>query len=502
MNEYLIPEYESNSSLKPTPCSINAEQAVLGGVLLNADALEQIIDRITFDDFYHPKHQIIFKAMLSLMQKNEPIDINTVFDEIARSGNQIEDEFLVELYETTPTAANIVSYANRVYEWAVLRRLIAINQEINEIAMAPNDLSAYDVVNLATEKLFKLAQERDNNGPIHIRDVLTKATDTISKIYNKEQDIVGLDTGFIKINEKTNGLQPADLIIVAGRPGMGKTTFAMNIVEHVAQKTIQAAKNAPQKAVLVFSLEMPADALGIRLVASIGNISQTKIRSGEISDTDWPNIMKAASLFHQANLFIDDTAALSPLEMRTRARRIAYEHGGLSLIMVDYLQLMRMPGFAHDNRVNEISEISRALKLMAREFNCPVLALSQLNRSVEGRSDKRPNNSDLRDSGAIEQDADVIMFIYRDEVYFPETSKDKGIAEIIIGKQRNGPTGTVKLGFLGELSRFTNLADDTHAKQADEHVKAHPNEKQKFFDPANLPTSTVSDSKPNGFGVA
>jgi replicative DNA helicase len=282
---------------------------------------------------------------------------------------------------------------------------------------------------------------------------LTKAIDRIDTLFNTDNAITGLSTGYTDLDGMTSGLQPSDLIIVAGRPSMGKTTFAMNLVENAVLRS--------DKAVLVYSLEMPGESLIMRMLSSLGRIDQTKVRAGRLEDDDWPRLTSAVNLLNDRKLFIDDTAGISPSEMRARTRRLVREHGDIALIMIDYLQLMQIPGSGGDNRTNEISEISRSLKALAKEFNCPVVALSQLNRSLEQRPNKRPINSDLRESGAIEQDADVIMFVYRDEVYHPET-EHKGIAEIIIGKQRNGPIGTTRLAFIGKYTRFENLAPGSY----------------------------------------
>jgi replicative DNA helicase len=283
--------------------------------------------------------------------------------------------------------------------------------------------------------------------------LLANVIDTIDTLFNSDNAITGISTGFTDLDEKTSGLQPSDLIIVAGRPSMGKTTFAMNLVENALMRS--------EKAILVYSLEMPAESLVMRMLSSLGRIDQTKVRSGRLDEDDWPRLTSAVNLLQERKLFIDDSAGISPSDMRARTRRLAREHGEIGLIMVDYLQLMQIGGSAGENRTNEISEISRSLKALAKEFNCPVVALSQLNRSLEQRPNKRPINSDLRESGAIEQDADVIMFVYRDEVYHPETEY-KGVAEVIIGKQRNGPIGTVRLAFQGKFTRFDNLAPGSY----------------------------------------
>ncbi len=332
--------------------------------------------------------------------------------------------------------------------------MIGISADIADSAYNPEGRGANELLDEAERKIFEIAEARPKSGgPIGVNDILTKAIDRIDTLFNSSDAITGVSTGFADLDEKTSGLQPADLIIVAGRPSMGKTTFAMNLVENAVLRT--------DKAVLVFSLEMPADSIVLRMLSSLGRIDQTKVRSGKLDDDDWPRLTSAVNLLNDRKLFIDDTAGISPSEMRARTRRLVREHGDLALIMVDYLQLMQIGGSSGENRTNEISEISRSLKGLAKEFNCPVVALSQLNRSLEQRPNKRPVNSDLRESGAIEQDADVIMFVYRDEVYHPETEY-KGVAEIIIGKQRNGPIGTTRLAFIGKYTRFENLAPGSY----------------------------------------
>ncbi len=450
------------SSLKVPPHSIEAEQAVLGGVMLDNMAWERIAELVSEGDFYRHDHRLIFRALVSLAKRNQPFDVVTLAEELDREGlsEQVGGlPYLGQLAKNTPSAANITAYAQIIRERATLRQLIGISAEITDTAFNPKGLQATEILDQAEQKIFSIAESRPKvGGPIGVNDLLTKAIDRIDTLFNSDGAITGLSTGFTDLDEMTSGLQPADLVIVAGRPSMGKTTFAMNLVENAVLRS--------DKGVLVFSLEMPGESLMMRMLSSLGRIDQTKVRSGRLDDDDWPRLTSAVNLLNDRKLFIDDTAGLSPMEMRARARRVVREHGDLALIMIDYLQLMRIGGGGAENRTNEISEISRSLKALAKEFNTPVVALSQLNRSLEQRPNKRPINSDLRESGAIEQDADVIMFVYRDEVYNPDT-QDKGMAEIIIGKQRNGPIGTTRLAFLGKYTRFENLAPGAYSGYGD-----------------------------------
>lgn len=450
------------SSLKVPPHSIEAEQAVLGGVMLDNMAWERIAELVSEGDFYRHDHRLIFRALVGLAKRNQPFDVVTLAEELDREGlsEQVGGlPYLGQLAKNTPSAANITAYAQIIRERATLRQLIGISAEITDTAFNPKGLQATEILDQAEQKIFSIAESRPKiGGPIGVNELLTKAIDRIDTLFNSDGAITGLSTGFTDLDEMTSGLQPADLVIVAGRPSMGKTTFAMNLVENAVLRS--------DKGVLVFSLEMPGESLMMRMLSSLGRIDQTKVRSGRLDDDDWPRLTSAVNLLNDRKLFIDDTAGLSPMEMRARARRIVREHGDLALIMIDYLQLMRLGGGGAENRTNEISEISRSLKALAKEFNTPVVALSQLNRSLEQRPNKRPINSDLRESGAIEQDADVIMFVYRDEVYHPD-SQDKGMAEIIIGKQRNGPIGTARLAFLGKYTRFENLAPGAYSGYGD-----------------------------------
>lgn len=444
--------------LKVPPHSVEAEQSVLGGVLVDPEAWDRISDLLVERDFYRHDHRLIFRAMTALAAQSEPLDVITIHDFLEREGVANDAgglAYLAELAKNTPSAANVRAYAKIVREKAVLRELVSAANAIAEKSFATEGQLVADVLDFAETQIFRIAEEREKNdaGPRGVQELLHAVVDRIEEFQTAEGGVTGTRTGFTDLDRMTTGLQPQDLIIVAGRPSMGKTTFAMNIAEHVALESA--------KPVLVFSMEMPAEALIMRSISSLSRVDQTNIRRGNLSETDWHKINSAVTLLEtKSKLFIDDSPGLTPTEVRSRARRLAREHGGLSLIVIDYLQLMRVPGMA-ENRTLEVSEISRSLKALAKELNVPVIALSQLNRGLETRGDKRPVMADLRESGAIEQDADLIMFVYRDEVYHKDT-QDKGIAEIIIGKQRNGPIGTVRLAFNGKWTRFDNLADSSH----------------------------------------
>lgn len=440
--------------LKTPPHSIEAEQSILGGLLLDNSRWDVVGDKVIEDDFYRQDHRLIYRMIARLANAGEPADIVTVAEELERI-NELENAggmaYLGELVEKTPSATNVRSYADIVHERAVLRRLIGVSGEISDAAFNPNGRTTSELLDEAERKVFKISESKSGQegGPQSVNPVLTKTLERIDTLFNTTDSITGITTGFKDLDEMTSGLQPSDLVIVAARPSMGKTAFAMNLVESALIKA--------DKPVLVFSMEMPADSILMRMISSLGQINQTRVRSGKLEEDDWPRLTSAVSMLKDRPLYIDDTAGLSPAEVRSRARRVAREiKQDFGMIMVDYLQLMQVPGM-NEGRTAEISEISRSLKALAKELNCPVIALSQLNRGLESRPDKRPMNSDLRESGAIEQDADVIMFIYRDE-YYNENSEDKGIAEIIIGKQRNGPIGRVKLSFQGQFTKFNDLA--------------------------------------------
>lgn len=422
--------------------------------MLDDTAWDQISSSVSAEDFYRSEHRIIFRCMHELIEQNKPLDIITI-GEALESVNELDGiggmPFLSDLANSTPTATNVRAYAEIVSERATVRKLISVAHEIADSGFNPDGRTSATLIDQAESKVFKIGDERPNRGgPESIRPLLTKAVERIDLLYQTKGAITGLSTGFQDLDGITSGLQPADLVIVAARPSMGKTALMMNMAESAV-----ISGGAP---VLVFSLEMPADSLILRTLSSLGRIDQSKIRSGQLDDDDWPRLTSAITLLNDKPLFIDDTAALTPNEIRSRSRRLAREHGDLGLILVDYLQLMTVTGTV-ENRAVEISEISRSLKAIAKEFNCPVVAGSQLNRGLEQRNDKRPVMSDLRESGAIEQDADLIMAIYRDEVYH-EDSVDKGKAEILILKQRNGPIGRKKLAFQGRYTKFEDLAED------------------------------------------
>ncbi len=438
--------------IKMQPHSVEAEQSVIGGLLLSADGWDTVADLVSAGDFYRPDHRLIFRQIATLAEAGQPIDVITLADRLEAMG-ELEAAggaaYLAELAGNTPSASNIHAYARVVRERASLRSLIETAQEIADSGFNPGGRSAEELIDEAERLIMQISDRGPKSGvPEGISPLLKRALARIDELFHSGGDITGLSTGFADLDQKTSGLQPSDLVIVAGRPSMGKTSFAMNMVEHAILNQ--------QRPVLVFSMEMPADQLLIRMLSSQGRIDQSRIRNGRLEQEDWPKLTTAVNKLKDAPLFIDDTPALTPTEVRSRARRIMRDHGELGLIVVDYLQLMRVAG-ASEGRTAEISEISRSLKAIAKEFGCPMLALSQLNRALEQRPNKRPVNSDLRESGAIEQDADLIMFIYRDEVYH-EDSPDKGIAEIIIGKQRNGPIGTCRLAFINQFTRFENLA--------------------------------------------
>ena len=438
--------------IKMQPNSVEAEQSVLGGLLLSADGWDGVAEAVTAADFYRPDHRLIFRQISRLAEESEPVDVITVADKLQASG-ELERagglSYLTELAQSTPSASNIRAYAQVVGERANLRRLISVAQDIAESGFNPEGRSSEELLDEAERRIMQIAEQGPKaGGPQALRPLLQTAIGRIEELFQSGGDITGLSTGYLDLDGMTSGLQPSDLVIIAGRPSMGKTSFAMNLVEHATMNQ--------DKPVLVFSMEMPADQLIVRMLSSIGRINQTRIRNGKLEMEDWDKLAAAVGKLKDANLLIDDTPALTPTELRSRARRVAREHGDIGMIMVDYLQLMQVAG-SSEGRTAEISEISRNLKAVAKEFKCPMVALSQLNRSLEQRPNKRPVNSDLRESGAIEQDADVIMFIYRDEVY-NEDSPEKGVAEIIIGKQRNGPIGVCRLAFIDQFTRFENLA--------------------------------------------
>ena len=435
---------------------MQAEQALLGGLMLDNSAWDTVADLVSEQDFYRHDHRLIFRAIEQLAENNNPLDAVTLSEWLEQ--NRLLDEVgglsaLGTLAQNTPSAANIKAYAEIVRENSVMRQLIGVGNQIANSGFVPEGRDSAALLDDAEKLVFEIAEQgkRGKRGFRNIRSLLAAAVDRIDMLSQQDDAITGVSTGFADLDNMTAGLQPSDLIIVAGRPSMGKTTLAVNFAENAAIKN--------QVPVAIFSMEMPGEQLALRMMSSLGHIDQHKIRTGKLDDDDWPRLTSAVSLLDAAPIFIDDTPALSPIELRARARRLKREHN-LGLIVIDYLQLMQVTN-TRENRTNEISEISRNLKALAKELNVPVIALSQLNRSLEQRTDRRPVMSDLRESGAIEQDADVIMFIYRDEVYH-EDSPQKGLAEIIIGKQRNGPIGKVSLTFRGQFTRFENTARDNY----------------------------------------
>lgn len=460
MQEFAIPisHDEMTESLKVPPHSIEAEQSVLGGLMLDNNSWERIADLVHEDDFYRRDHRLIYRAIRHLADESNPFDAVTLAEWLDKQ-NELDNagglSYLGTLAGNTPSAANIKAYANIVRERSVLRQLVQVANGIADSAFNTEGRSIGELLDTAEKQVYEIADQgaSGQSGFTGIKELLVKAVDRIDLLFQSDDAFTGVPTGFTDFDDKTSGLQQSDLIIVAGRPSMGKTSFAMNIVENAA---IQA-----KTPVAVFSMEMPGEQLAMRMMSSLGRIDQHKVRTGKLDDDDWPRMTSAVGILAEASIYIDDTPALSPVELRARARRLAREHEhGLGLIVIDYLQLMQING-SKENRTAEISEISRSLKALAKELKCPVMALSQLNRSLEQRPNKRPIMSDLRESGAIEQDADVIVFIYRDEVY-NEDSPDKGTAEIIIGKQRNGPIGTTRLTFLGQYTRFENFAPGSY----------------------------------------
>jgi replicative DNA helicase len=442
--------------LRVPPHSIEAEQSVLGGLMLVGEAWDQVADRLVEEDFYRREHRLIFRAIGQLAGAGHPCDAVTLgewFERHGETANVGGVAYLAELANNTPSAANIAAYADIVRDKSVLRKLIEAGTQIAGDGFNPEGRGTPEILETAEQRVFKIAEAgaRGRKQVVPVRQSVKEAVELLAQRYANRGQLNGLTTGFKDLDDLTSGMQRQDLVIVAGRPSMGKTAFALNIAEAVAMRAKQP--------VLVFSMEMSASQLAFRLISSMGRINQKDLRSGELAEEEWPRVSQAASLLSESKIFIDDTPALSPGELRSRARRMMREHG-LGLVVIDYLQLMQVPG-NKENRATEISEISRNLKAMAKELDVPVIALSQLNRALEQRNDKRPVMSDLRESGAIEQDADLILFIYRDEVYNKE-SNHKGVAEIIIGKQRNGPIDTIKLTFLGQYTKFENYAPEAY----------------------------------------
>jgi replicative DNA helicase len=442
--------------LRVPPHSIEAEQSVLGGLLLDNLAWDRIADLLTESDFYRYEHRQIYAAIAALAGASKPADVVTVHEHLQSLGRAADcggQAYLNALAQSVPSAANIRRYAEIVRERAVLRKLIGASDEIATQAFNPQGKPVTQILDEAETRIFQIGEEgsRTKQGFIGIDKLVVELIDRVTELHeNGAEEVTGVRTGFFDLDRYTAGLQKGDLIVLAARPSMGKTSLALNIAEHVAVRE--------ELPVLVFSMEMGASQLAVRMVGSLGRIDQQHLRTGALRDDEWTRLTEAVDQLGKVSLFIDETAALNPAELRARSRRMARQFGGtLGLIVVDYLQLMSGSSGSDENRATELGEISRGLKALAKELQCPVMALSQLNRSVESRNDKRPLMSDLRESGAIEQDADVIMFIYRDD-YYNKDSKEPGVAEIIISKQRNGPVGMLRLTFLKPLTRFDNLA--------------------------------------------
>jgi replicative DNA helicase len=457
--DYSAPNAES---LRTPPYSLEAEQAVLGGLMLENGTWDQIADTLNENDFHLFDHRIIFRAIADLAYQNQPFDVVTLADKIRHSedasgvNSQNITAYMATLAKETPTAANISAYAGIVREKSILRQLASTGTDIAGSAYQPHGMNSRELLDIAEKKIFEIGDHGSKGigGFKGMKELLKTTVERIDELFERGETITGIATGFDQFDENTSGLQKGDLVIVAGRPSMGKTSLAMNMAEYaVIQK---------QETVAIFSMEMPSHQLTMRMLSSIGRINQQNIRTGKLTDEDWPRLTSAVSMLSESKLFIDDSAALSPTEIRARARRLKREHG-LSLIVIDYLQLMQVTG-SGENRTTDVSEISRSLKALAKELEVPVIALSQLNRSLEQRTDKRPVMSDLRESGAIEQDADLIVFIYRDEVY-NEDSPDKGTAEIIVAKQRNGPIFKTRLTFLGQYTRFENFIPEMYSNE-------------------------------------
>jgi replicative DNA helicase len=452
-------------ALRLPPHSVEAEQSLLGALLLDNQAFDKVADLVTGEDFYRDDHRRIWKHIARLVEATRPADVVTVLESIEASEDKDKTggaAYLAALAQNTPSALNIRRYAELVRERSVQRRLAQVATEIAENALSPTGKEVGQLLDEAESKIFQIAESgaRKDTGLLAISPVLAKVFERIDHLHSQDNpsDITGVPTGFVDLDRMTAGLQPGDLVIVAGRPSMGKTAFALNIAEHVA---LHPTVKMP---VAIFSMEMSASQLAMRMLSSMAKLDQTKLRTGRLNDEEWGKLTDEIGRLNEAKIHVDETAALNSLELRARARRMKREYGKLGLVVVDYLQLMSASSHG-ENRATEISEISRSLKALAKELDVPVIALSQLSRAVEQRNDRRPLMSDLRESGAIEQDADVILFIYREEVYAPDKEEAKGRAEVIIGKQRNGPIGTVHLTFLGRNTRFANSTDGGGAWQ-------------------------------------
>ena len=443
------------AQLRVPPHSHEAESSVLGGLLLDNGAWDRVGDVLVDADFYRFEHRLVYGAIGKLVAESKPADVITVHEELQRQGKGDEVgglAYLNSLAQYVPSASNIRRYAEIVRERSILRQLVSASDDIATSAFNTQGRPVAKILDDAEGKIFKIGEQssRMKQGFQAMDSLVVQLLDRVQEMADNPNDVTGVPTGFIDLDRMTAGLQPGDLVVLAARPSMGKTAFAINIAEHVALHE--------QLPVAVFSMEMGASQLAVRIVGSIGRIDQGHLRTGKLTDEEWPRLTEAIERLRNVSLHIDETPGLTPAELRANARRLARQCGKLGLIVVDYLQLMSGSSGSDENRATELGEISRGLKALAKELQCPVLALSQLNRSVESRNDKRPMMSDLRESGAIEQDADVIMFIYRDEYYTKEACKEPGVAEIIVAKQRNGPVDTIKLTFLKPQTRFENRA--------------------------------------------
>ena len=443
------------AQLRVPPHSIEGESSVLGGLLLDNTAWDRVGDVLVDGDFYRYEHKLIYGAIGMLVNGNKPADVITVFEYLQSQGKADDIgglAYLNSLAQYVPSASNIRRYAEIVRDRSILRKLVSASDEIATSAFNPQGRAVSQIVDESEQKIFNIGEQgkRNKEGFQAMESLVVKLLDRVQEMADNPNDVTGVRTGFYDLDRMTAGLQAGDLIVLAARPSMGKTALAINIAEHVALN-----EGLP---VAVFSMEMGAAQLAVRIVGSIGRIDQGHLRTGRLTDEEWPRLTEAIEKLRTISLHIDESPGLNSSEVRANARRLSRQYGQLGLIVVDYLQLMSASGSEGENRATELGEISRGLKMLARELKCPVIALSQLNRSVEQRPDKRPMMSDLRESGAIEQDADIIMFIYRDEYYTKDACKEPGVAEIIIAKQRNGPTGTVKLAFLRNITKFESLA--------------------------------------------
>lgn len=440
-----------NSIMKSLPQSIEAEQSVIGSMIIDKTAIAQAAEGLKEEDFYRDSHKVIFKAIIKMFQKDMAVDLVTLL-EYLKSTSQLEKAggatYVTEISGSVPTTANLSSYIKIVSEKSTLRRLIRASTEIIESSYNEQG-NVEKVLDTAEKRIFDIAEKRSTSDYEALSDVLERSFQQIEKLFNNKGDITGVGSGFMDLDAKTSGFQKGDMVLIAARPSMGKTTFALNIAEHAALRE--------GKSVVIFSLEMSKDQLAYKLLCSEANVDMLALRTGNLEDKDWDSIARASGPLSKAKIYIDDTAGVTVMEMKSKCRRIKIEHG-IDLIMIDYLQLMS--GSGSESRQQEVSEISRSIKALAKEMECPVIALSQLSRAPEQRADHRPMLSDLRESGSIEQDADVVMFLYRDEYYNKET-EEKNVGECIIAKQRNGPVGTVKLAWLGQFSKFGNL-DTVH----------------------------------------